>query len=108
MSGPYFFFPKEGHKENRVSSSIESQFLKGGVFERSHAPSYSDKRPTSCPFRSCKLDFSGLRMLWFGDEIFALLPARVLNISPQVVTLLWEVPFTLGDVPQLEKVGHLG
>lgn len=47
-------------------------------------------------------------MLGFEDEMFALLPARVLNISPQVVALLREVPFTLGDVPQLEKVGRLG
>lgn len=47
-------------------------------------------------------------MLWFGEETFTVLPARVLNISPQGVALLWEVSFTLGDVPQLEKVGHLG
>lgn len=108
MSGPYFFFPKKDTKRIGFLGSIESQFLKGGVFEWSRAPSYSDKRPTNCPFHSCRLDFSGLRMLWFGDEMFALLPACVLNISPQVVALLWEVPFTLGDVPQLEKVGRLG
>lgn len=71
-----FFFPK---KDRKRIGSIESKFLEGGVFCRSHIPSYNGRRPTNCPSHSFKLDFSRLQMLGYGQDMFAPLPARVLN-----------------------------